>query len=67
MSGEGNRKEGPKASVSLTCLHPMFLASHPHPRPAVPTLRAMAGVVGVCVQDGRGPSGSSDTELQDTI
>lgn len=33
MSGEGNRKEGPKASVSLTCLHPMFLASHHPPTP----------------------------------
>lgn len=36
---EGNRNEGPKASTSLTCLHPMFPVSQSYPSPAaVPTL-----------------------------
>lgn len=44
-------KTGPRASVSLTCLHPMFLAIHAPPPPAVPTLRALVGV-GVCRMGG---------------
>lgn len=40
---EGDRKMDPKASASLTCLHPGFLVSHTPPPPAVPTLRTWGG------------------------